>query len=260
MEVEDNDQYALFVDKFTPKKTTDDCYTPPEVYETIKNWACEEYSIDPETIVRPFYPGGNYKKFDYPDGCTVLDNPPFSILSEICNFYINKAIKFFLFAPSLTCFSGRSTIMKINHLICDCEIIYDNGARVKTSFVTSYGGDIVAQTAPELTRRVNKTVEQLKRQTFKALPKYKYPDHIITAAIMQKWSKYGVEFSVRRHECAPIYQLDSQVASKTAIFGGGLILAERAAAERAAAVNWELSDREWEIVKILSKRSGGAAP
>jgi hypothetical protein len=46
-ELADNDQYALFVDKFKPKKTTDDCYTPPEVYETIKGWACEEYGIDP---------------------------------------------------------------------------------------------------------------------------------------------------------------------------------------------------------------------
>ena len=34
------DDYGAFVEKFKPKKTTDDCYTPPEVYETIKDWAC----------------------------------------------------------------------------------------------------------------------------------------------------------------------------------------------------------------------------
>lgn len=29
------DKYDEFVDKFKAKKTTDDCYTPPEVYNAI---------------------------------------------------------------------------------------------------------------------------------------------------------------------------------------------------------------------------------
>lgn len=82
----DNPEYDAFVAKFEPKKTTDDCYTPPLVYEAIKNWACAEYGIDPESIVRPFYPGGDYERFDYSGGAVVLDNPPFSILSQIANF------------------------------------------------------------------------------------------------------------------------------------------------------------------------------
>lgn len=28
--------YEGFVEKFKPKKTTDDCYTPPEIYEAVK--------------------------------------------------------------------------------------------------------------------------------------------------------------------------------------------------------------------------------
>ena len=96
--------YEEFVDKFKPKKTTDDCYTPPAIYEVIRDWACNEFEIDPAVIVRPFYPGGDYEHYEYPDGCVVLDNPPFSILSKICNFYLERGIKFFLFAPSLTCF------------------------------------------------------------------------------------------------------------------------------------------------------------
>ena len=27
--------YEAFVGKFEPKKTTDDCYTPPEVYDAV---------------------------------------------------------------------------------------------------------------------------------------------------------------------------------------------------------------------------------
>ena len=42
--------YEEFVEKFKPKKTTDDCYTPPSVYAVIKDWACKEYGIDPDAV------------------------------------------------------------------------------------------------------------------------------------------------------------------------------------------------------------------
>lgn len=50
--------YEDFVEKFKPKKTTDDCYTPTLVYDAVRDWACEKYGIDSAFIVRPFYPGG----------------------------------------------------------------------------------------------------------------------------------------------------------------------------------------------------------
>ncbi|WP_288842806.1 hypothetical protein [uncultured Megasphaera sp.] len=37
-----NETYEEFVEKFKPKKTTDDCYTPPDVYEIIKAYALEK--------------------------------------------------------------------------------------------------------------------------------------------------------------------------------------------------------------------------
>ena len=261
------ESYEEFVEKFKPKKTTDDCYTPPSVYAVIRDWACKEYGIAPAKIVRPFYPGGDYERFDYPDGAVVLDNPPFSILSRICTFYIDHGIPFFLFAPSLTAFSGRANNMRMNHVICDCNIEYDNGAIVKTSFVTSYGGDIVAQTEPRLSKLVNDEVERLRKQKAVQLPKYTYPSHIVTAALLQRYSHYGVDFKISKNDCAPIYALDAQRATGKAIFGGGLLLsdcaaadcaaaeraaAERAAAERAAATKWELSARERAIVEYLN--------
>ena len=97
--------YDEFVEKFKPKKTTDDCYTPPEVYEAVKNWAVKEYSLKSKEIVRPFYLGGDFENYDYPADCVVIDNPPFSILSKIVKWYIEKDVKFFLFAPQLTLFS-----------------------------------------------------------------------------------------------------------------------------------------------------------
>lgn len=252
--------YEEFVDKFKPKVTTDDCYTPPLIYDTVRDWACREYGIDPGSIVRPFWPGGDYERFDYPDGCTVLDNPPFSILSKICEFYLDRGIRFFLFAPSLTAFSGKNVTMRMNHLICDANIEYENGAMVRTAFVTSYGGDVVAQTAPSLGKAINYAVEQLRKEKTRTLPKYTYPDNIVTAAIMQRWAYYGIDFKVRSSECVRVSKLDAQRESGKAIFGSGLLLssqkgAERAAAERAAAERaaekWELSDRELAIVASL---------
>ena len=60
--------YEEFTNKFKPKKTTDDCYTPPLVYAAVRDWVVAEYGIDAEKIARPFYPGGDYENFDYSDG------------------------------------------------------------------------------------------------------------------------------------------------------------------------------------------------
>lgn len=179
--------YEGFVEKFKPKRTTDDCYTPPEVYEVVRDWACAEYGIDPARIVRPFYPGGDYESFDYSGGAVVLDNPPFSILSKIVGDYLDWGVPFFLFAPSLTCMSSARTCMRCCHVICDADVEYANGAVVRTAFVTSYGGDVVARTAPDLGAAVNAKVEELRRRKAPELPKYEYPDHVVTAAIMQRW-------------------------------------------------------------------------
>ena len=263
---EHTDEYDEFVEKFKPKKTTDDCYTPPEIYDVVKDWACGKYGIDPSKIVRPFYPGGDYQAIDYSGGKVVLDNPPFSILAEICDFYQENGIPFFLFCPTLTALSGRRNVMTLCHIVCGASITYENGAVVNTSFITSYGGDVVAMTAPDLRKLVEEKDEELQKAGKVELPKYEYPDEIVTAAMMQKWCKYGVDYSVSSCDCAPIYALDAQGESGKAIFGGGLILseraaaeraaAERAAAERAAAQRWALSEREREIVRSLGRADG----
>ena len=194
---DESEEYRAFVEKFKPKKTTDDCYTPPLVYEAVKEWACEEYGINPEKIVRPFWPGGDYQRFDYFQGAVVLDNPPFSILSKICDFYIERGIPFFLFAPSLTCLS----IKKANHIITDNEIVYENGAKIRTAFVTSFGGDVVARSAPKLYKIIKAAVDESLAGKKKSLPKYKFPNHVLNAAMLQKYTKYGIEFEVRKNEC-----------------------------------------------------------
>lgn len=48
--------YDGFVEKFQPKKTTDDCYTPIDVYECVKVFFVEKYNLQGKKILRPFKP------------------------------------------------------------------------------------------------------------------------------------------------------------------------------------------------------------
>lgn len=132
----DSKEYLEFIDKFAPKTTTDDCFTPPLVYDAVRDWVCKEYGVDKDKIVRPFYPGGDYQIFDYSSGAVVVDNPPFSILSQICTFYLDKGIPFFLFAPALTCLFGKELVMNVCHVMTGSTITYANGATVETAYVT----------------------------------------------------------------------------------------------------------------------------
>lgn len=252
------DDYGAFVDKFKPKKTTDDCYTPPQVYETIKNWACSEYGIDPDRVVRPFYPSGDYERFDYSDGKVVVDNPPFSILSKICAFYRDRGIPFFLFAPNLTIFSSTSR-NGAHMLVTDCAIEYANGAIVNTSFVTSFGDDLI-RTAPDLTKLINDAVKRVRRESRKHLPKYTYPQELLTVTRLNKVGNAGVDFRVKASDVAFTRALDSQKAVKKAIFGGGYLMSEAKAAELKAAelkaaddvTIWPLSKTEKRVIENLS--------
>ena len=96
--------YDAFVEKFKPKKTTDDCYTPPGVYNIVLDYVREKVDLTGCRIVRPFYPGGDYENEEYKDSDVVIDNPPFSIITRIVRFYMEQNIRFFLFAPYLTIF------------------------------------------------------------------------------------------------------------------------------------------------------------
>lgn len=254
--------YEDFVEKFKPKKTTDDCMTPPAVYDAILEWVCNEYGVKKENVVRPFWPGADYQKTEYPEGCVVVDNPPFSILSKICKWYLDKDIKFFLFAPSLTALSGKDVCMKMNHIICDSVIEYENGAKVKTAFVTNLGDDeIVLQTCPSLAEVIKKTCK--KQEKTKRLPKYIYPFNVLTATMMQKYSGKGIEFKVKKSECVQISELDDQKANNKTIFGSGLLLSDNAAQRHKGAakaaeespVTWMLSERELKIIDQLNEVS-----
>lgn len=157
----DNPEYQNFVDKFKPKKTTDDCYTPKIVYDAVADFVAFEYELDRELFVRPFYPGGDYQAFEYSGGKIVVDNPPFSIMSEILSFYCERKIPFFLFAPALTLFSGAAQNHKLTCIVAAANITYANGATVLTSFITNLddlkGEDNIIQVRADLRELLKKS-------------------------------------------------------------------------------------------------------
>ena len=264
-----NIEYDDFVNKFEAKKTTDDCYTPTKVYNAVLEWVGKLTDISQRAVVRPFFPNGDYKTHDYPKGCIVVDNPPFSILSKIRKWYIAHGIDYVLFAPHLTLFSADIPDSKV---ITDITITYHNGATINTSFVTNIkelsAYEII--TDPELTWSVfvaNKESEQKK-----SLAKYSYPDNVITASKIGKIAPFA-RLRIERNQLRRISQLDSQRASKKGLFGGGYLCGDNVAdvirdasdnhlakveqirsiyAEERQTYVWELSERERNVIQRIN--------
>ena len=206
--------------------------------------------------------GGDYEHYGYSPESVVVDNPPFSILSKIVNFYMKHGIRFFIFAPTLTLLRRR---LDVCHLAIGAEVTYENGAEVNTSFITNMD-HYVLRCVPELYKAIDEANRKNLRAMRKELPKYTYPDAVVTTANIYGLSKYGVPFNVRPEDAAFISTLDhmKQVKGRDAsIFGSALLLSERAAAERAAAeraaaeraarFRWQLSEREQGIQRKLGK-------
>ena len=240
---EEDEEYQEFLEKFKLKKTTDDCYTPAPVYDAVARYVEQQYGLSRENFVRPFYPGGDYQNEKYPEGCVVVDNPPFSIMAEILRFYDSKGLKFFLFAPTLTLFSSSSA-GACTALPCTLAVIYENGASVNTSFLTNLEPrSIRFRSAPKLQAMVQEGIDEFTKTLKKQLPKYQYPLHIITSSWVGRLSALGIDFVVPVAESEGISALDSQRPLGKAIYGKGYIVSDAVVVER------ERAERE---------RAGGA--
>lgn len=263
---EEDEAYKGFIDKFKPKKTTDDCYTPASVYDTVRDWVVSRYGLEGKPVIRPFYPGGDYAAMQYPPDCVVIDNPPFSILTEIVDFYLRREIPFFLFAPALTVLNtaNREGVCAV---IAQADVIYENGAVVCTSFLTSMDHMKIV-VAPELHTIVEEASQhaQVEAGAVADLPSYTYPMEVATSARLGWLAVHGARLEISPTECVHIRALDMQKQQGKGIYGSGVLLgrcatdrraaaeqtaAERIAAEQDAAYIWQLSEREQKIIDGL---------
>lgn len=246
------DEYDFFVEKFKPKKTTDDCYTPKPVYDALLSWVKKEYNIDEDTkIIRPFFAGGDYKKEDYSGNCVVVDNPPFSILGEIIDYCLFRKVRFFLFAPALTLFNYTNR-KELTVLPTGADITYENGAVVLTSFVCNLSPEVKVYGSSELYRLLK--VVACKKPT--TLVKYEYPYEVARATQISGFVARGIDVKILESECTFIRSLDSQKRVGKSIYGAGLLLSPQQAREQQARAVWELSYNERKIVELLGTRSG----
>lgn len=259
------DKYEAFVQKFDVKKTTDDCYTPEPVYMAVLQYVRENCGLSGMRVVRPFFPGGDYKAIEYPEDCVVVDNPPFSILTEIARYYQSMGVRFFLFAPTLTLFSIAREA-GLTYIVADSSIVYENGAVVNTSFVSNMFGDVAVMADPVLAKMVVDANKQNKPTA--KLPKYSYPENVLTVSKLIKIITAGMSFKVERAEAEIVTKLDSQKQHGKALFGAGFLISDhlakeltiaeekaRAIAEEKARADfeWSISQRERAIIEKLNR-------
>ena len=206
-----NETYEEFVNKFKPKRTTDDCCTPPKIYSVVLEWVKKYYGVN-ERIIRPFNPDDDYKKYDY-SNAVVVDNPPFSILAEIIDYYLDNNIKFFLFAPALTCFNYLAKNRKICILPIDVNIKYENGAIVSTSFITNLENNAI-----NINSDLYKLIKNCRED--KSQRKINYGYDYICVGNCNKLAKRGIDFKIKSFK--EFVRKNDDVA----VFGGGVLLHE----------------------------------
>ena len=236
-------EYGEFTDKFKVKLTTDDCYTPEAVYNAVRDWTVKEFGLEGREIVRPFWPGGDFEVFDYPENCVVIDNPPFSIYDRILKFYTENGIDFMLFGPTLTLFKRYDCC----YIVTSETVTYANGAKVGTSFVTSLDKVNRIRCDRALKDAIYEA-EQAGRAKKADLPVIRYPDCVVSSALLGKTSR--ADFRVRKEDCAWITH-----AGGNRVFGNAFLLSDRAAADRAAAdraaADRAAAERKTVVVQLL---------
>ncbi len=248
--------YESFVAKFSDNpKTTDDCYTPRDVYEAVVEYVSTITDMSGKVILRPFYPGGDYLNAEYPENGVVIDNPPFSMFTKICRWYSAVGIPFFVFGPGLTIASACKycTAIVINE-----SVTFQNGANVRLNFASNLYGDTMITTAPRLGRMIAECPSQKPKNP---LPSFEYPSEVLSVSDMQCIARNGIEFSVSRDECRIIRDLDLH-PKKGGLFGDHFLISTEKAREKETAKSQKvtgekattpipLSERERKIVEKL---------
>ena len=86
----------------------------------------------------------------------VIDNPPFSIGSQIVDFYLEKGIDFFLFCQTqkgINLLNGRED--KISFIASGARVKYDNQDNdIATSFITNLEKEQLLSVACDLSEEI----------------------------------------------------------------------------------------------------------
>lgn len=145
----------------------------------------------------------------------------------------------------------------VTYIVVGGEITYENGAIVRTSFITNMFDDVKIIGDAELLEEFRKLNARKKAN----LPKYKYPKNITTVSEITYIIERGISLKINKSDTKHCRVLESQKKYKKSIFGSGFLLSEKATAKKATAkkeaaekdnvIVWELSKKEKEIIQSL---------
>ena len=229
--------YEEFVAKFEQArdkpKTTDDCYTPPETYAAILAWVRARYDLPADcTILRPFFPGGDYEHADYPPGAVVVDNPPFSLQAQILRFFKERGIKYFIFCDAKTAINRLCSEPSHSVVYAAARILYANGAWVATAFETNLDKPGTVLVSPSLRAAITHAEHAVERAKKKAPKKTRasvkrkigYPPNIIKFSNLNAIASRGIELRLD----APDYA-HAPNAGGVQHFGGAVLVGDATA-------------------------------
>lgn len=216
-------RYYEFTQKFKGKQTTDDCLTPPAVYDAVLGFL---YAQRPELeglpVVRPFWPGGDYERHGYPEGCVVVDNPPFSQYGRIVRFFLDRGIPFFLFAPGLTCAHPDERVCTI---VTGRAITYENGAKITTAFATDLFPGLRLWCCPAL----GDAIRRAQGEAGDGRAELGLPGYVVTPARLGKLARHA-EWKLESTGAGFLRRVGGQP-----LYGGGFIISARQEASLRAA-------------------------
>ena len=242
----DDAAYDVYLSKFEQKKTTDDTFTPEDVYDCVAAYVRDRFGFAEDVeFIRPFYPGGDfetdwaYNRERYAAG-VVVDNPPFSILCKIVDFYRSRGVRFFLFGPYLTIMGVMRNRPNVSVVFGGDTITFTNGAGVNIAYVHNMDADIIAETAPALNDAIRACASQ---NTTKTLPVIRWPRNILRQSDFGSLSH--VPFSVRRNEALLVIRIGGRD-----IFGGGLLVSDVAVERAEQAEQAERAERAELVINV----------
>lgn len=235
--MQSSESYIEWLKKFERVNGSDECYTPPAVYDAVLRYCFDRYDIADKEVIRPFYPNGDFTKEEYANK-VVIDNPPFSLLSQIVRFYQNRGIPFFLFCDARTalglCRLGTTAIF------VGAQVTYDNGAVINTAFITNMEPDVLARGDCELSN----AIAAVNINKAKPQKKYVYDERIMIFSEFQMMIKGDCSFEVRR---------DEGIQSEFSELYGGVLVLTKAKAEAKAEVKAEVEAEVKAEVKAEAK-------
>lgn len=241
--------------------STDECYTPPAVYDTVLDYAVERYNLQGKHIVRPFIPGGDYQRYVCDENDVVIDNPPFSMTTKIAKWYIEHNIPFFLFVNGLYGVSlsrglhGKATVIVTNANVS----FYNKGSekRIKLGFVTNMEPkNIIIRGDATLTNRLNGLVKK------KSFNRFHYPANFLKNNDILSALQRNVELKLTTDNCSFEDNLDYHKAHHVRAFGGGYLVNDKLYNEFTESFKQDLpntycvtlSTREQKLIEQLNEK------